>query len=64
MMGRQMTNASALRYRWRRISMCGHIKRHGVNGRVQRVPSGTFEVATVLLNEVVDGDYDLLVMGG
>jgi nucleotide-binding universal stress UspA family protein len=45
-------------------NMCEHIKRHGVNARVQRVPSGTFEVATVILNEVADGDYDLLVMGG
>ena len=45
-------------------NMCEHIKRHGVNARVQRLPSGTFEVATVILNEVANGDYDLLVMGG
>jgi nucleotide-binding universal stress UspA family protein len=45
-------------------NMREHLQRHGVNAEIRRVPSGTFEVATVILNEVVEGDYDLLVMGG
>ncbi len=41
-----------------------HLKRHGVNATVKRINAGTFDVATVLLNEIADNSIDLLVMGG
>lgn len=41
-----------------------HLKRHGVNATVNRINAGTFDVATVLLNEIADNSTDLLVMGG
>lgn len=41
-----------------------HLQRHGVNASVKRMTTGTFDVQTVLLNEIADNDIDLLVMGG
>lgn len=41
-----------------------HLKRHDVNATVNRINAGTFDVATVLLNEIADHSIDLLVMGG
>lgn len=44
--------------------LCNHLQRHGINARVKRISSGTFDVPTVLLNEIAENDIDLLVMGG
>lgn len=41
-----------------------HLRRHGVNASLKRTFAGTFEVATVIQNEIADNDIDLLVMGG
>lgn len=41
-----------------------HLKRHGVNATVKRLNAGTYDVPTVLLNEIAENDIDLLVMGG
>lgn len=41
-----------------------HLQRHGVNAKVKRVNAGTFDVPTVILNEIAENDIDLLVMGG
>lgn len=44
--------------------LCNHLQRHGVNAKVKRMSAGTFDVPTVLLNEIAENDIDLLVMGG
>jgi len=44
--------------------LASHLKRHGVNAEVKRVMAGTFDVPTVILNEIADNDIDLLIMGG
>ena len=44
--------------------LCSHLRNHGVNASVKRTRSGTFDVQTVILNEIADNDIDLLVMGG
>ena len=41
-----------------------HLKRHKVNAKVKRINAGTFDVPTVILNEIAENDIDLLVMGG
>lgn len=41
-----------------------HLQRHGVNARVKRMNAGTFDVPTVILNQIAENDIDLLVMGG
>lgn len=41
-----------------------HLKRHKVNAKVKRINAGTFDVPTVILNELAENDFDLLVMGG
>ncbi|MCP3688781.1 MAG: universal stress protein [Gammaproteobacteria bacterium] len=41
-----------------------HLKSHGVNATVNRIAAGTFDVPTVILNEISDNDIDVLVMGG
>lgn len=41
-----------------------HLGRHGVNAEVRRVSAGTFDVPTVILNQIAENDVDLLVMGG
>ena len=41
-----------------------HLGRHGVNTSVKRVMAGTFDVPTVILNEIAENDIDLLIMGG
>ncbi len=44
--------------------LANHLQRHGVNAKVKRINSGTFDVPTVILNEVAESDIDILVMGG
>lgn len=44
--------------------LCAHLTRHGVNVHVRRLHAGTFDVPTVILNEVAENDTDLLIMGG
>ena len=44
--------------------MVKHLQRHKVNAVAKRVNSGTFDVPTVILNEIAENDIDLLVMGG
>ncbi|GAA0407866.1 universal stress protein [Cocleimonas flava] len=44
--------------------LVAHLKRHDVNATVNRINAGTFDVATVLLNEIADHSIDMLVMGG
>jgi nucleotide-binding universal stress UspA family protein len=44
--------------------LASHLQRHGVNAMVKRISSGTFDVQTVILNQIADNDIDLLVMGG
>lgn len=44
--------------------LCSHLQRHGANTSVKRMNAGTFDVPTVLLNEIAENDIDLLVMGG
>ena len=41
-----------------------HLQRHEVNAEVRRTLAGTFDVPTVILNEIAENDIDLLVMGG
>jgi len=41
-----------------------HLQRHDVNVSVKRISSGTFDVQTVILNQIAENDIDLLVMGG
>lgn len=41
-----------------------HLGRHGVNAEVRRISAGTFDVPTVILNQIAENDVDLLVMGG
>lgn len=44
--------------------LAAHLKRHDVNAEVKRIPAGTFDVQTVILNEIAESGTDLLVMGG
>jgi len=44
--------------------LCTHLQRHGANASVKRMSAGTFDVPTVILNEIAENDIDLLVMGG
>jgi len=44
--------------------LAAHLKNHDVNAIVKRVSSGTFDVQTVILNEIAENDIDILVMGG
>ena len=44
--------------------LANHLEHHGVNAIVKRVSSGTFDVPTVILNEIAENDVDILVMGG
>ncbi len=44
--------------------LASHLQRHQVNAEVKRLNAGTFDVPTVILNEIADNDIDLLVMGG
>jgi len=41
-----------------------HLQHHEVNAHVKRISSGTFDVQTVILNQISENDIDLLVMGG
>ena len=41
-----------------------HLQHHGVNALVKRVSSGSFDVQTVILNEIAENDIDILIMGG
>ncbi len=44
--------------------LAAHLGRHGVNATVRRVTTGSFDVPTVILNQLSENDMDLLVMGG
>lgn len=44
--------------------LAAHLQHHGVNAIVKRVSSGTFDVQTVILNQIAENDIDILVMGG
>jgi len=44
--------------------LAAHLARHGVNAKVKRITTGTFDVPTVILNQISENDIDLLVMGG
>jgi nucleotide-binding universal stress UspA family protein len=41
-----------------------HLQRHGTSATIKRVNAGTFDVPTVILNEIAENDVDLMVMGG
>lgn len=41
-----------------------HLERHGTHATIRRVNAGTFDVPTVILNEIAENDIDILVMGG
>lgn len=41
-----------------------HMQNHGVKLNVRRVLQGTYDIATVILNEIAETATDLLVMGG
>jgi len=41
-----------------------HLKHHKLNASVKRLDAGTFDVPTVILNQIAENDIDLLVMGG
>ena len=41
-----------------------HLNNHGVELNVRRVLKGSYDIATVILNDVADTATDLLVMGG
>lgn len=45
-------------------NLAAHLQRHGVKARVNAIHAGTYDVPTVILNEMADHDIDLLVMGG
>lgn len=45
-------------------NLASHLQRHGVNARINAIHPGTYDVPTVILNEMADHDIDLLVMGG
>jgi nucleotide-binding universal stress UspA family protein len=41
-----------------------HLERHGTQASIRRVNAGTFDVPTVILNEIAENDIDIMVMGG
>ncbi len=41
-----------------------HLERHGTKASIRRVNAGTFDVPTVILNEIAENDIDIMVMGG
>lgn len=41
-----------------------HLERHGTQASIRRVNAGTFNVPTVILNEIAENDIDIMVMGG
>ncbi len=41
-----------------------HLSNHKVRATLRRVHAGTFDVPTVILNEIAENNIDLLVMGG
>jgi len=43
--------------------LTAHLCRHGVNAHVRRTSTGTYPVATVILNHIAENSLDLLVMG-
>ena len=43
--------------------LAAHLGRHGVNAKVKRITSGTFDVPTVILNQIAEHNTDLLIMG-
>lgn len=43
--------------------LASHLGRHGVNAKVRRITTGSFDVATVILNHIAENSLDLLIMG-
>ncbi len=43
--------------------LAAHLGRHGVNAKVRRTTTGTFDVPTVILNHIAENSLDLLIMG-
>lgn len=43
--------------------LAAHLGRHGVNAKVRRTTTGTFDVPTVILNHIAENSFDLLIMG-
>ncbi len=41
-----------------------HLLAHGIENKVNRVPSGGISTSTIILNEVSDSGADVLIMGG
>jgi len=41
-----------------------HLQRHGISNKISRINAGTFDVPTVILNQIAENDTDLIVMGG
>jgi len=44
-------------------NLAAHLGRHGVNAIVKRTTTGTFDVPTVILNQIAENNTDLLIMG-
>jgi len=44
-------------------NLAAHLGRHGVNAIVKRTTAGTFDVPTVILNQIAENNTDLLIMG-
>ncbi len=40
-----------------------HLGRHDVNAKVKRTTTGSFDVPTVILNQIAENNLDLLIMG-
>ena len=57
-------NAKTIRGELLADDLAAHLNRHGANAEVRRTTTGTYDVPTVLLNQIADIDADLLVMGG
>jgi len=43
--------------------LADHLGRHGVNANVRRTTTGSYDVATVILNHIAENSLDLLIMG-
>ena len=43
--------------------LAAHLGRHEINAKVTRTTTGTFDVPTVILNQIAENNIDLLIMG-
>lgn len=43
--------------------LAAHLTRHEINVEIRRTTTGSYDVATVLLNHIADNSLDLLIMG-